>query len=243
MSPTMRILPAGDRAFVVELGDAIDPALNARVRALARAVAIELSDRIVEVVPTYRSLLVVHDPLRADRDLLTGRVAEIAERLEHGPHVEEPGRLVHLPACYGGAYGPDLEDVARLAGLTPEEVVATHAGATYLVYMLGFTPGFPYLGGMAQRIATARLDTPRQRVEAGFIGIGGQQTGIYPVESPGGWRLVARTPVPLFDPASDSPFLLRAGDRLRFQPVPSDAYADIESHVRAGTWRTRIDEP
>ncbi len=241
MSDAIRILPAGDRAFVVELGDAIDPALNARVHALARRVDRELRGTVAELVPTYRSLLVIHDPLHSDRDRLVRQIVALAEEVTHGSMDARSERLVRLPACYGGAFGPDLEDVARHCGLSPEQVIAAHAGATYLVYMLGFTPGFPYLGGMPPSIATPRLETPRQRVEAGFIGIGGQQTGVYPVESPGGWRLVGRTPVPLFDPAAPSPFLLRAGDRLRFDPIDPPAFAEIASRVQAGTYVPTIE--
>jgi len=238
---SVRILPTGDRAFVVELGEVIDPELNARVRALAHAVWESFREEIVEVVPTYRSFLVVHDPLRSEREGLVARIMAVAEDLEHRPATTETSRLVHLPACYGGTFGPDLEDVARHARLSPEEVIAIHSGATYLVYMLGFTPGFPYLGGMPPAIATPRLETPRQRVEGGFVGIGGQQTGIYPIESPGGWRLIARTPVRLFDPESSSPFLLAAGDRLRFEPVTKEEWADVAERVGARTYVPRID--
>ncbi len=243
MNDDLRILSAGDRAFVVELGDTIDPAVNARVRALAEAVAQGLGPEVIEVVPTYRSLLVIHDPLRSPRERLAPKVEALARQLAMEAAGELPGRTVHVPACYGGAYGPDLEDVARRAGLAVDEVISIHASATYLVYMLGFTPGFPYLGGMPPEIATPRLDTPRERVDAGFIGIGGGQTGIDPVPSPGGWRLVARTPLRLFDPAALSPFLLAAGDRLRFDPIGPEEFEAIAARVRAGSYQPRIDPP
>ena len=232
---------AGDQALVVELGDIIDPGVNARVRWLARAIAQRLAGDLVEVVPTYRSVLVIHDPLRAPRARLVAGIESLLADLPADTAPETPPRTVHLPACYGGAFGPDLERVARHHQLAPEEVVSLHAGATYLVYMLGFTPGFPYLGGLSPRIATPRLETPRPRVDAGFVGIGGQQTGIYPVESPGGWLLVARTPVRLFDPEAASPFLLAAGDRLRFDPITPEEFAAVSARVAARTYAPRID--
>jgi inhibitor of KinA len=232
---------AGDRALVVELGDVIDPTVNARVRWLARAVAERLAGEVVELVPTYRSLLVIHDPLRVPRARLEARIGELLGELPGDTAPETPGRTVHLPACYGGDFGPDLEVVARHHGLAPEEVVSLHAGASYLVYMLGFTPGFPYLGGMSARIATPRLETPRPRVAAGFIGIGGQQTGIYPVESPGGWLLVARTPVRLFDAEAPSPFLLAAGDLLRFEPISPEEFQEVSARVAARAYTPRVE--
>ncbi len=243
MTQYPRILPAGDRGFVVELGDAIDPALNARVRAVAEAIAQRLGPELTEVVPTYRSLLVLHDPLRSAREALVRSVEAILRQLPPDDSEKAPGRIVHLPACYGGAFGPDLESVARHAGLPTDEVIALHSEATYLVYMLGFTPGFPYLGGLSPRLVTPRLETPRQQVDAGSIGIGGAQTGIYPVPSPGGWRLVARTPVRLFDPGALSPFLLAAGDRLRFDPVGPEAFEEIARQVEAGTYEPRVERP
>ncbi len=233
----VRLLAAGEQGLVVELGDGIDPAVNARVRWLARAIARDLGDAVLEVVPTYRSLLVIHDPLRTPRALLAGRISALALAIPADAEAEEPAaRIVSIPVCYGGALGPDLEFVAAHAGLTPEAAVAAHAAPTYLVYMLGFTPGFPYLGGMSRRIAAPRLDAPRPRVAAGSVGIGGEQTGIYPVESPGGWRIIGRTPLRLFDPRAPSPFLLRPGDRIRFTPVDGSAFTAIAAGVASGSF-------
>lgn len=232
---------AGEGGLVVELGDAIDPELNARVHRLAREIRARLGDRIVEVVPTYRSLLVRHDPLRVPRRRLEREIGALLAELPSGSAAASAARTVRVPTCYGGDLGPDLEAVASHAGLSPGEVVAIHAGATYQVFMLGFTPGFPYLGGMDLRIATPRLETPRQRVEAGSVGIGGPQTGIYPVASPGGWRLVGRTPLRLFDSGAPSPFLLAPGDKLRFAPIERDEFDFIAARVADGTFEPRID--
>jgi inhibitor of KinA len=221
--PFPRLSALGEQGLVVELGDRIDPAVNARVRRLARAVRSRLAGEALEVVPSYRSLLVVFDPLRVTRARLELGVRALLDAPDDHPD-EPPGRLVEIPVCYGGEHGPDLAAVAAGAGLAVEEAVALHASAEYLVHMLGFSPGFPYLGGLPTRLATPRLPSPRVRVPAGSVGIAGDQTGIYPVASPGGWRLVGRTPRRLFDPAAAAPFLLAAGDRVRFVPVGEAEY-------------------
>jgi inhibitor of KinA len=229
-----RLETAGEQGLVVELGDRIDPAVSARVRWLARALADHLPEGVLELVPTYRSLLVVHDPLRLSRAHLAARVEALLEEMPEEPAPASAARLVRVPACYGGELGPDLEAVARHHGLTPAQVVELHSSAAYVVYMLGFTPGFAYLGGLPERLATPRLDTPRPLVAAGSVGIAGVQTGIYPVASPGGWRIVARTPLRLFDPASRTPFLFAPGDRVRFEPVARERFDAIAAAVAAG---------
>jgi len=241
--PAPRFLPQGECGVVVELADAIDDAVNARVHALARAVREELGAAVQEVVPSYRSLLVVHDPLRAPRAGLVRRLRALCARLPAAAAAPPP-RVVHIPVRYGGALGPDLEEAARLCGLSPEELVRRHAAPVYRVHLLGFTPGFPYLGGLDPRIAVPRLATPRTRIPAGSVAIGGEQAGIYPVESPGGWRLLGRTPLVLFDPAPAAarPFLLAAGDGLRFDPVDDAGYAALERAVAAGRFEPRLEQ-
>jgi inhibitor of KinA len=221
----IRLLPVGEGGLLVELGDAVDADLNARVHALSRAVVRRLGPLVLEVVPSYAALLVVFDPLRIRRERLEARVGALAEGLgavRAGP----PRRVVEVPVCYGGELGPDLEEVARATALAPEEVIARHAAPLYRVFLLGFTPGFPYLGGMDERLACPRLPSPRLRVPAGSVAIAGAQTGVYPVESPGGWRLLGRTPLRLFDPRPDArrPFLLAPGDGLRFVPVDRERF-------------------
>jgi inhibitor of KinA len=230
-----RFLSAGDRAMVVELGDEIDPATNARTRALALAIDGRRIDGVVETVPTYRSVLVYVDPLRVSMAALVGSIRDLARHLEE---VELPSpRIVEIPTVYGGAYGPDLQDVAAHTGLTPDDIVAIHSGTDYLVYMMGFITGFPYLGGLSETLAMPRLPTPRTAVPAGSIGIALQQTGIYPVETPGGWRLVGRTPVRWFDATREPPVPVEAGDYIRFVPVSVAEYEDLRIRVQAGTFR------
>jgi inhibitor of KinA len=213
-----RYLAAGDAALVVEFGDRIDKAINRRVHVLARALAQDPISGLGEAVPTYRSLLVHYDPLQLEYDDVVRQVQERLQRTKDVP--PPPSRVVEVPTVYGGEFGPDITFVAHHNGLSIEEVIRIHSGVDYAVYMLGFTPGFPYLGGMAAAIAAPRLETPRPRVPAGSVGIAGQQTGIYPIESPGGWRIIGRTPLSLFDPHRDPPALLAAGDRVRFVPIP-----------------------
>jgi len=228
-----RYLVAGDSALVVEFGDTIDPAINRRVRELFLAVEQARIAGVRDLVPTYRSLLVSYDPRQTTFDSLQPQL----EKLEGGLLNADlpPPRVVEIPTAYGGVFGPDLAFVAEHNHLTEDEVIAIHSGTEYLVYMMGFSPGFPYLGGMSARIATPRLKTPRTAIPAGSVGIAQQQTGIYPVESPGGWQLIGRTPVALFDPLRVPPAVVEAGDYIRFVPVPHDEYAVIEAAIRAGS--------
>ena len=212
----MRFLPVGDAAISVEFGDAIDPALNARVRGLDRALRDRPFPGFREAAPTYRSLLVLYDP-RATR--FADACAALRARAEAPPAADLAGRLVTVPTRYGGADGPDLGAVARAHGLTEAEAVATHASLEYTAFMLGFMAGFAYLGTLPAALDTPRRSTPRVRVPAGSVGIAGRQTGIYPVASPGGWNLIGRTSVRLFDPRGDPPSLIQTGDSVRFVPV------------------------
>lgn len=236
MSP--RYLPAGDAALVVEFGDAIAPEINARVRQLLLAIEGARLPGVRDLVPTYRSLLVSYDPLTTTFEYLRTQLDGL-ERVA-GTASFPPPRLVEIPTAYGGPFGPDLPFVASHNGLAEDEVVRIHSERDYLVYMMGFSPGFTYLGGMSERIATPRLKTPRTVIPAGSVGIAQAQTGIYPVESPGGWQLIGRTPVSLFDPSRTPPVVVEAGDSIRFVPITPDDYADIERDLRAGTWTISV---
>jgi KipI family sensor histidine kinase inhibitor len=235
MLPVPRLLPAGDSALVVEYGGGIDDRINAQVRMLQRALDAGAHPGIVETVPTYRSLMVHYDPIVLSRQALEDVITAAAGRLSAA--VGQTVRTVELPVLYGGEAGPDLGDVAAAAGLDERAVVDLHAGADYTVFMVGFMPGFPYLGGLPPRIATPRLPTPRTVVPAGSVGIAGGQTGIYPTESPGGWRLVGRTPVRLFDVRWTPPALLGPGDHVRFVPVDQSDYDAVAREVAMDAYR------
>lgn len=234
MNQYPRFLPAGDRALCVELGDSISEATNRRVHGLSRELGRLGLCGVLEVVPTYRSLMVYYDPLSISYADLTSRLGEIEGSLGEGEAVAS--RLVEIPTLYGGEYGPDLGAVAEHNGISEEEVIGIHSGADYLIYMMGFLPGFPYLGGMSERIATPRLVTPRASIPAGSVAIAERQTGIYPVESPGGWRIIGRTPISLFDPGREPPVELEPGDYLRFVSVDESEYADVQSRMQAGSY-------
>ncbi len=222
----VRYLASGDSAISIEFGNIIDPEINKRIRAFQQALKQAAVEGIVETVPTYRSVLVVYRPERVRFDELTDRFDEVlkqAEKIELAPP-----EVVELPVLYGGEAGPDLETVAEHCGLTPQEVIRIHSSRDYLIYMLGFIAGFPYLGGMDERIAAPRLSEPRVRIEGGSVGIAGNQTGVYPVASPGGWQLIGRTPVKLYDADREKPVLLEAGQYVRFRPVDEAEYRRIE---------------
>jgi len=235
-----KFLPAGDRAVSVELADEISVEVNTRVRSLEYLIHEERPAGILETVPTFRALLVYYDPLTLGWDEVVGRLRGLLPRAGAG-HLP-PSRLVELPCCYGGEHGPDLEAAGARLALAPEEVVRLHAGAEHLVYFLGFTPGLPYMTGMPERLTIPRLETPRTRVPAGMVGIGGNQCCIYPVESPGGYWLLGRTPLRLYDPAAPDPILLRPGDRVRFRVIDAAEYRAIAEAVAAGSFRPEIVE-
>ena len=230
-----RFLPAGDKALVVELGDSITPEINRKVRGLLAAIENQGIPGLVDLVPSYRSLLVYYDPLCLSLPELEELLSALEQNLDQAD-LKAP-RVVEIPTLYGGEYGPDIGQVAKHNGLALEEVIRIHSGAEYLVYMMGFTPGFPYMGGMSERIATPRLQTPRTAIPAGSVGIAEQQTGVYPIESPGGWQLIGRTPVQLFDPQREPPVVVTVGDYIRFAPITEEAYHDIQRQVRTGSYQ------
>ena len=215
----MRIecLPCGESALTVQLGHAIQESVADGVRAFASGLEAAALPGIRELVPTYCTVMVHYDPAVWGFEELSAKLTALAEKLETAAAGDS--LLVEIPVLYGGEAGPDLAFVASHNGLTPEEVIRRHAEPAYLVYMLGFTPGFPYLGGMDESIAAPRLKTPRVKIPAGSVGIAGSQTGVYPIDSPGGWQLIGRTPLRLFDMEGENKFLLKAGQRVRFVPI------------------------
>jgi inhibitor of KinA len=217
-----RLIPAGDAALVVEFDERIDPATSARSAALAEAVLAENIGGVRDVVPTYRSVAVYFDPLQTDQTALSRTLGRLAARPRGAVRARRDA--VRIPVCYGGVHGPDLAEVAALAHLSEPEVVTIHSSAVYRVLMLGFTPGFAYMGMVDARIAAPRLASPRRRVPWGSVGIAQRQTGVYPSETPGGWRIVGRTPLRTFDLSRPEPCVFRAGDDVQFVPITPEEF-------------------
>lgn len=209
-----RIVPFGDSSALIQLGDEIDLEINQHVHALAQLIEASSINGVIEAVPAYATLLVHYNPLVLSfaqiKDRLRVKISQIEETTSRKP------RQVEVPVRYGGEFGVDLEHVARHLHLSVEDVIRIHSKKNYTVYMMGFTPGYPYMGKLDDALAMSRLETPRTRVAAGTVAIAGSQTGIYSIESPGGWRLIGWTPLKLFDPESDSPFLFSPGDEVKF---------------------------
>jgi inhibitor of KinA len=222
-----RLFPLGDCALVIDLGNEIGEATHARVRAVVRLLESEAPKGMVEYIPAFTNVTVIYDPYTTTHHGFSKRMRALLQR---GAHSDEAldARLVEIPVCYGGGFGPDLDFVASSNQLDAQEVIAIHAEPDYLVYMIGFVPGFPYLGGMSDRIAAPRRESPRHKIPAGSVGIAGRQTGIYSIESPGGWQLIGRTPLRLFRPDDEEPSLLRAGDRVRFKAISRDQYGEMK---------------
>lgn len=217
-----RIVPAGESALFVEFEERIDAEVNARAIACADTIQAAQLAGVRDVVPTYRSVAVYFDPLRTDHDALTACLERAADQPLTPPSATPVP--VRIPVCYGGDLGPDLAGVASLARLSESDVVRIHGAATYRVFMLGFVPGFAYLGIVDARIAVPRHPTPRVRVPSGSVGIAGMQTGVYSADTPGGWQLIGRTPTKPFDPSRDDPFLMKAGDAVEFYAIDRDEY-------------------
>jgi len=229
------IKTVGDSSILIEFRQEISPEVNARITAVVRLIKEQQIEGIVDMIPSFCALLINYDP----RIITYAQILERMEKLLNlDVETEEIASTVYeIPVCYGGEYGPDLEFVAENAGLSVAEVIQLHSSADYLIYMLGFMPGFPYLGGLDERIHTPRLENPRLKIPAGSVGIGGAQTGIYPRESPGGWQLLGLTPVQTYDPNREVPILFEAGDYIRFVPIDQVEYQEIQKQVEAGTYQ------
>ncbi|OZB98391.1 5-oxoprolinase subunit PxpB [Paenibacillus sp. XY044] len=233
-SEARKVVPLGETAVVVHLGDTISEGLHREVQALTRRIETNPFQGFVECVPAFTTVTVFYDPFELDlppmetgrsdyvRSILEAYLADIQETPEAEPVV------IEIPVCYGGEFGPDLADVASVNKLAIEDVIRIHTGQNYLVYAVGFAPGFPYLGGLDERIAAPRKQTPRLAIPAGSVGIAGTQTGIYPVETPGGWQIIGRTPLALFMPDQDPPALLRGGEYIRFRQIDAAEYEQIK---------------
>jgi inhibitor of KinA len=210
--------PLGDSSILIQLGDEIDPVLNQRVHALDAL--LQNIPAIIETVPAYCTVLVHYDPLATTYSQIKNLIEEKLMLIDDATH--RLSRRLEIPVLYGNASGPDLEPAATTLALSPSELIRLHSEREYTVYMMGFTPGFPYMGILNEKLTLPRLSTPRTRVPAGSVAIAGSQTGIYPVDSPGGWHILGHTPLTLFDPMSESPFLFTPGDIVKFIPIEKD---------------------
>ena len=232
------ITVAGDSALNLEFATVITPETSTMIRIAAQSLTEDPIEGIVELVPTFCSLMVCYDPLVVSFDELSARLASKLHGLTaESAHVK---KVVQIPVCYGGEFGPDIQTVADHAGLSIAEVIELHSSRDYLIDMLGFLPGFAYLGGLDERLHTPRLSVPRTRIEAGSVGIGGAQTGVYPLPSPGGWQIIGRTPIRPYDPDRENPILYAAGEYLRFVPIEPDEYSAIETQLAANAYEYQI---
>jgi len=216
---------AGDHGLLVEYGDEIDFEVNTKVRTMAIIMKQHTPKGVIETIPTYRSLLLVYDPSITNLAKLQKELEKLEKRLEEIQI--PPPDTVEIPVCYGGEFGPDIEFVAETHNLSVKEVIKLHSEPEYLIYMVGFSPGFPFLGGLSEKLHTPRLETPRTFVPKGSVGIANNQTGIYPVSSPGGWQLIGRSPIKLFAPERPNPFLYQAGDHIKFKPITLEEYSRL----------------
>lgn len=236
----IRILTAGDSSLLIEFGKEISPEINRKITATVQLMKEQHIEGVVDVIPAFCSLLVNYDPRVISYEEIKSRMQALVK--VDAKASEGKKKIFEIPVCYGGEYGPDIENIAENAGLSVEEVIKIHSSRDYLIYMLGFLPGFTYLGGLDERLHTPRLANPRIRIRAGSVGIGGSQTGIYPLDSPGGWQLMGMTPVKTYDPERETPILVEAGDYIRFVPVDEDEYNRIKEEVDRGEYQCVVHE-
>lgn len=228
------ISPEGDRALVADFGNIIDEKINDEVNSLSSIILSKHIPGVSELLPTYRSLVVFYDPLV----LTYGELRAQLEKMDpdEASACDSPREVIEVPCCYEKEFAPDLDGLSALSGLSTGEIVKVHSGTEYKIYMLGFLPGFVYLGGLDKRIAAPRLDSPRTSIPARSVGIGGSQTGVYPIASPGGWRLIGSTPLDFYDPSKQDPILCHAGEYIHFTPVTKAEYDLIRKDIAAGNY-------
>ena len=239
MENSIRFLFSGDLALVIEFGNEISADINKKIRKMMDDIKKENIDGIIELVPTYCSLLINYDVLKIDYNTLVEKLKTFLNNDVETTEGEEV-TLVEIPTLYNDEFGPDLSYVAEYNKLSKEEVIKIHTGTDYLVYMLGFMPGFTYLGGMSEKIATPRLESPRLQIYPGSVGIAGKQTGMYPSMSPGGWRIIGRTPLKLYNPDSDTPVYISSGDYVRYVSISEEEYNEILKKVENNEYKLNI---
>jgi inhibitor of KinA len=228
-----KLQPLGDNSVIIELGEDISRDIQQKVNKVSSFLEAQSFEWVIEYVPGFTTVVVFYEPMKIKTKTLP--YDQVCEELSlHLKKLEveqgEEPRVVKIPVCYGGDFGPDLEEVAEINGLTPEEVIDIHSNGEYIVHMIGFAPGFPYIGGMSEKIAAPRRKNPRLKIRAGSVGIAGKQTGVYPIETPGGWQLIGKTPRKLFLPEGDTPSLLRAGDQIKFEPISAEDFQEWEEN-------------
>lgn len=235
--PNVRFLLTGDTSLSAEFGNEISESINAQIRAFTIALEKSGIPGIVELVPTYRACMIHYDPGVVAYAALVRRLQGLLGKLDS---IEiPPSDVLEVPVLYGGEMGPDLAFVAEHAGLGEQEVIDIHTSTEYLIYMLGFTPGFTYLGGMSDKLETPRLKQPRVKIPAGSVGIAGKQTGVYPIDSPGGWQLIGRTPVKMYDPNRETPILPKAGQYIKFRAIDQAEYDRVAASAEKGEYVCR----
>lgn len=230
MRPALSTLcyPLGDQAIVIQLGDEISESILRYITSICNFLEEYSFEGFTEYVPAFTTVTIFYDPLVTDYETVVPLMEEMLEAIHEDDGAVEP-TTIDIPVLYGGVQGPDLSIVAAHSGISEEEVISLHTSSEYLVYMIGFAPGFPYLGGLDERIATPRKESPRLQISAGSVGIGGGQTGIYPIETPGGWQIIGQTPLNLFNVHSTQPALLKAGNRLRFFAITEAEFDDLKN--------------
>lgn len=234
----VEILPVGDMAIQLSYHMPVTEKLHKLIQQTSKLIIEKDLNGVLELVPGFQSITIYYDPLSVTYNELSRLISEVCT-LAKVEADHSPKEVIYIPTCYGGAFGEDIEKVASTHGLHENDVINLHCSVDYLVYMIGFLPGFPYLKGLRDEISSPRLATPRLRVPKGAVGIGGNQTGIYPFESPGGWNLIGRTPIRLFDPIQPTPFLLKAGDIIRFTSISSDEFYEIEARINEQSYQVK----
>ena len=233
-----KILTVGDSSVLIEFGKEISPEINSRIATMVKLLKVQQIEGIVDMIPSFCALLINYDSRVISYSKLKKRLEDVLKLDAESESIA--AEVFEIPVCYGGKYGPDMTNLIEHSGLSEKEIIEIHSGSDYLIYMLGFLPGFPYLGGLDERIHIPRLASPRIKIPAGSVGIGGAQTGIYPLDSPGGWQLLGQTPVKTYDPERETPILFEAGDYIRFVPVSEKEFLDIEKQVKANTYNCVI---
>lgn len=236
----IKYMPAGDCAMVAEFGSVIDTQVNDQVHALAEKIREKNIKGVEELVPTFRSLMIYYNPCDTSYEVLKKELDFCKDGLTSAGKRKK--RILKIPCCYGARFGLDLRDMEEYTGLDRDEIIAIHSSVDYKIYMMGFLPGFVYLGGLDKRLEIPRLETPRLKICPGAVGIGGSQTGVYPLASPGGWRLMGGTPVDFYDPNREEPILCKAGDYIRFVPIRIDDYYDIRRMIVKGEYQVEVVE-